>query len=343
MPSQPSPANFSRWHCFIAWLLRSFYFCRIRIVGATPSPQPHQLILCSHRNGAIDGYCVMAAFPQARFLLSVQLLRIWLLRLLFCGIPVVRDKDRERYRLDKQAFSNPIAAACQALRDGDLLATFPEGSSEWGPHPLPYQPGTARIVRMLLAEEVPLQVVPLGLFYRAPDRFRSDVDVLLGEPIVLPARGDDDKRAWEARIDQALADALNAVSVNCPDQATFERVERLAAADTTRDETYALAFKRHEAQGGSQTLPPPPPERNALRGLCLTAMVLLWPVLFTGWLVGKKADARNTVTFFRLVGGFAMALLWLPLLAVLAICFPWPLFVLSLIALAGWYFYPTSN
>lgn len=343
MPSEPVPSGNSRWHRFIAWLIRCFYFRHIHIVGTAASAQPYQLILCSHRNGAIDGYCVMAAFPQARFLISVQLLRIRLLRLLFCGIPVVRDKDRKRYRLDKQAFGNPIAAACQTLRDGEMLATFPEGSSEWGPHPLPYQPGTARIVRMLLTEGMPLQVVPLGLFYRMPDRFRSDVDVLLGQPVTLPAQGDDDKRAWEARIDQTLADALNAVSVNCPDQTTFERVERLAAADAARGEAYALAFKRHEASAALPEPPPRPAPRHGLRALCLIGMAILWPVLLVGWLVGKKADARNTVTFFRIVGGFAMALLWLPLMLVLAICFPWPVLALLLSALTGWYCYPSPD
>jgi 1-acyl-sn-glycerol-3-phosphate acyltransferase len=328
------------WFGLLTWLLCRVYFSSVRIVGAPLRPQPYQLIVCSHRNGAIDGYCVKQAFPQALFPLSVQLLRNVLLRLMFTGIPVVRPKDRERYGKLAARHGDVIQTACAHLRAGGTLAMFPEGSSEWGPHPLPYQRGTARIVRTLLDEGAPLNVTPLGLFYRAPDRFRSGVELLLGEPMALPARQDADPRMWERQIHAALTRALDAVSVNCPDATAFERIERLAAADANRGESYALAFKLWERQAaeGACLDPAPAPRKPPLwRLLCgLPGMALLAPVMLAGFLTGRKADASNTVTFFRIVGGFAMALLWLPILAALFCFWPLPMLCWSLLAAAGW-------
>ncbi|MDR0274246.1 MAG: hypothetical protein LBI48_02685 [Burkholderiaceae bacterium] len=327
------------WFNLLAWLLCKVYFSSVRIVGAPLRRRTHQLIVCSHRNGAIDGCCVKLAFPRALFPLSVQLLRNALLRLMFTGIPVVRPKDRERYGESVAGHGSVIRAACAHLRAGGALAMFPEGSSEWGPRPLPYHSGTARIVRILLDEGVPLEVTPLGLFYHAPDRFRSGVEILLGEPVALPARQGADPREWERQIHAALSQALDTVSVNCPDVASFERVERLARADARRGQSYALAFKHWERQA-AQGLPsdaPAPRGTPLWRWLCgLPGMALLAPVLLIGFLAGRKADARNTVTFFRIVGGFAAALLWLPALAVLFGFFPLPMLCWSALAAAGW-------
>jgi hypothetical protein len=65
-------------------------------------------------------------------------------------------------------------------------------------------------------------------------------------------------------------------------------------------------------------------------------MALLAPVMLIGFLAGRKADARNTVTFFRMVGGFAAALPWLPVLIVLCGYFPLPMLCWIVLAAAGW-------
>jgi 1-acyl-sn-glycerol-3-phosphate acyltransferase len=336
-----------RWHRFVAWLLRNFYF-RVRVVGAPVASRPRQLILSSHRNGAIDGYLVLAAFPDANFLVSVQLLRSRLLRLMFTGIPVVRDKDTQRYGLKKRQFGNPVSAAMACFAAGGSLVIFPEGSSDWGPKPLPYEPGAARIVRMALADGLPIEVVPVGLFYPAPDRFRSRAEVLVGEPVVLPAQGERERRAWEAEIGALLASALDAVSVNCPDRDVFERVERLAAADSGDGGSYALAFKAREAQARAGTLgagadPRRVPSRYPWDwlGMAILALVLA-PVLLVGYAAGRKADARNTTTFFRMAGGLAVALFWLPVLLLLAIAVPKVMLPAAGLAAFGWWRWPES-
>jgi 1-acyl-sn-glycerol-3-phosphate acyltransferase len=344
--SVPTPP---RWHRFVAWLLRNFYF-RVRVVGSRAAARPRQLLLCSHRNGAIDGYLALAAFPEANFLVSVQLLRSLLLRLMFAGIPVVRDKDTQRYGLKKGQFGNPVSAALACFRAGGSLLIFPEGSSEWGPKPLPYEPGAARIVRMALADGMPIEVVPVGLFYPAPDRFRARAEVLVGEAVALPAPGDRDRRAWEAEIATALARALDAVSVNCPDRESFERVERLASADSCDGGSYALAFKAREAQardGKPADSMGRPIARRSRRypwdWLCIgVAMLVLAPVLLVGYVAGRKADGRNTTTFFRMAGGLAAALAWIPALCLLGVLYPEVVVPAAALAAVGWWRWPES-
>lgn len=236
------------WHRGLAATLRGVYSGRVRVHGAPASGSDHpRVILASHRNGAIDGTQVRAAYPRAQFLVSIQLLRHAAARLLFTGIPVVRGKDVERYGLNREEVSDPIDAACNHLRAGGELAIFPEGTSEWGFQPLPYRPGAARIVCRLMEEGLEPEVIPMGLFYSRPDRFRSRAELFRGTPVQLPPRGAGDRAEWEAAVNQALAGALDEVSVNCLDQATFDLVQGRAAARARQGESFSEAFLELQA------------------------------------------------------------------------------------------------
>ena len=329
----------------LASLLRGFYFRQVRIVGAHNFPVPPRggrLIVSSHRNGAIDGYIVLKAFPGVQGLVSIQLLQHPLLRWMFDGIAVVRGKDRQRYGIQRATFAHPVDAGCAQLREGGDLVIFPEGSSEWGFQPLPYQRGAARIVQTLLSEGVSLEVVPMGLHYQMPDQFRSSVESLLGAPIEIPVRADDESiREWERRIHQAISDALDAVSVNCSDAASFAAGEATAAARAAEGQSYALAFV-HAQQSPQPPLPLPQRQRAwPWDWLAVAAFMLLAaPVLLVGRFAGGKADARNTVSLFRITGGLAIAVIWLPNLVLATWLWPVALLPLWLLAAIGWWRWP---
>jgi hypothetical protein len=363
-PKTMARQSFSRlsgWRRGLIALMRGFYFRRVALAGALPprvAGRP-RFLLISHRNGAIDGYVALAACPEAQFALSAQLLRHPLLRLMFAGIPIVREKDRQRYGMARGDFADPFDAACAHLKSGGTLAFFPEGSSEWGHRPQPYQAGCARIVRRLLEEGVTPQVVPLGLFYRCPDKFRSEVEIMPGEPVDLPPRlPDEHPRRWEKRLLAAMGAALDAVSVNCPDAQCFPRVEELADAAAAGDAeclpppapgrdasfSYARAFLYWQEAARHFPLPEVslPKRRAAWWALpCMAVFcLLLAPVLLIGKWAGGKADGRNTVSFFRFLGGFAAALVWLPVLLVLFLLFPLPVGIAAIFAWAGWRLWP---
>ena len=370
--------------------MRTLYFGRVPVLDlARAAPAGHEgstvvqdqttprprLIISSHRNGAIDGHQVLAAFPRAQFLVSIQLVRSWFLRLFIAGIPVVRPKDVERYKLDPASVASPVEAGCAHLRRGGDLGIFPEGSSEWGHRPQPYKRGAARIACTLIEEGMGLEVIPVGLFYSNPDRFRSRAEVVRGSAVALPARNGRDRSEWEDEVASVLAGALDEVSVNCPDEQTFERIqaEALDVARTTKGSTggssggssasFAKAFlelqraeRRAETGIGRRAEPEAvlreeseavlgeesgdvrrsSPATAVLRWIGYALIWLFAPVLAAGAFAGTRADGRNTVTFFSLLGGFGAVMVWVPVLIIAA--FLWPLVVgIGIVsAICGW-------
>ncbi|SDS27506.1 hypothetical protein SAMN04489752_1355 [Brevibacterium siliguriense] len=313
--------------------------------GGGPARRP-RLIIASHRNGAIDGHQVLAAFPHAQFLVSIQLLRHWFLRLFIAGIPVVRPKDVERYGLDPASVANPVEAGLAHLRRGGDLGIFPEASSEWGHSPQPYKPGAARIACALIDGGINVEVIPLGLFYSTPDRFRSRAEVVRGPAVTVPDRDGREDKEWEAAVASAMGSALDAVSVNCPDEATFTAVEACAldrARKTSGGEaSYARAFLDLQNAAGSAVpdgdrsatadrtdggptsanVPATPRAYPVIRCLGFLALWLFAPILVAAAIAGSRADGRNTVTFFRILVGFAAVMVWVPVLIIAA--FFWP-------------------
>lgn len=338
-PGQP----LSLWHRCVARLLVHFYYSSLKFM--TPNGQRIDpldgkiptLLLASHRNGATDGWVFNQLLPVAQFLTSVQLLRSRFLRLMFAGIPVVRDKDRQRYGYSRAQAGNPIVHAIAHLKQGGSVIVFPEGTSEWGPGPQPYYPGAAKIIRRLMQDKCRFQVVVAGCFYRAPDRVGSGVELMVGEPLVLPEQGDVSAVEWEQSIQQCLSQALYSVSVNCRDEHMLAQVEAQAWNSLRDGDSFARAFKQAEQQTLSEPVVAAPQVTHSLWDQLLWRLFILTllPVWLAGWLTGRRADGRNTTTFFRLAGGFAMALVWLPCLLIAVMFYPWLLLLYGAAAL-GW-------
>jgi hypothetical protein len=208
-----SDASLSLRHRIINAAMRTVYFGRVPRarpqheptapaagVGIIPPPrrpptsgagnptQRPRLIIASHRNGAIDGHQVLAAFPH------VPVPRLHPARpplvpsAVHRRIPVVRPKDVDRYGLDPASVASPVEAGLAHLRRGGDLGIFPEASSEWGYRPQPYKSGAARIACTLIDEGTDVEVIPVGLFYSTPDRFRSRAEVVGGPAVTIPGR-----------------------------------------------------------------------------------------------------------------------------------------------------------
>ena len=221
--------------CLLGGLLRTLYYRRVDILG-TPCRDRPTLYLLSHRNGAIDGIVYQKALGDTPSLISVQLLR-GPLRLLFDGIPVVRGKDRARYGIPADAVAAPVAAAIAQLRAGGSLALYPEGTSDWGYRPLPYHSGMAVIVAQLRAAGADFVVQPAAAYYSKPDGFRSRVSLNMGAPFTPQGES-------VAELQNELAAALDAVSVNCADAAHFNQVQHAAWQAAQQGEDYGAAFLR---------------------------------------------------------------------------------------------------
>jgi len=134
--------------------------------------------------------------------------------------------------------------------------------------------------------------------------------------------------------------------VNCPDEATFTAVEARALDRARRTPggaaSYAQSFlelqnasgsgapeedgatSADQAEGGttSANTVSRPRTYHVIRWVGFLALWLFAPILVAAAVAGSRADGRNTVTFFRILAGFAAVMVWIPVLIIAA--FFWP-------------------
>ena len=169
---------------FALWI----FFRRLEIRGAEQVPRHRPVLLvANHPNVMLDTLVLGATNPTGapRFLGKSTLFKnpfyAFLLRHLGV-IPVSRDQDGPSVGRNQDM----LRRACQALRQGQALALFPEGGSRPGRQVRPLKPGGARIALRVEDEsggQAGVCIVPVGLAYTDPGLFRSDVAVHFGEPI----------------------------------------------------------------------------------------------------------------------------------------------------------------
>ena len=339
---------------FLGWLVRILYYRRVSVRGDSVSRRP-TLFLLSHRNGATDGQIYMTALGDTPSLISIQLLRHWYLRLFFTGIPVVRDKDRVRYGIVADAVPSPVRAAIAQIKNGGSLCLYPEGTSAWQAHPLPYHNGMAVIVARLKAAGVDFDVQPLAAYYSKPDGFRSRVSIIVGTAFRPLGESIADLQA-------ELADALDYISVNAADNAAFNRIQARAWRGARDGADYGAVFLRIQAAENTaqncleKPLPAtwlvtrayPPAEVADLRATkaeyrpwAKALFALGFPlVVAAALLAGRAADGRNNTTFFRVLGGAAAVVPQILLWLTACYCAPLPALLWLILGICGWYYYP---
>lgn len=345
MTATSGGVRWAGWYRFVAWLFSQLYYHRVSVIGARHL-QAGVPTLCAglHRNGAVDGYLYFMACPQAVFMISAQLRRSLLGRLLFAGIEVVRDKDEG----DRHGNHVAMDHCLELLNGGGTLFVLPEGTSDLGPRHLPFKKGAARILATRLGQGGPVRVLPLGIHYERAWAWQSDVEIVAGEPLDLrvPDGLSDDELV--ELMHGRIAGALEAVGVNAQNAAVLAEWERIAYAATLgTGRSYFAALKAlegglPEAIQGAREFERLIGGRRLLRhqGVPLVPIRFLWlyvlaflttaPVvvaamvanivpLAAGALAARKlADARNVIALWRLLAGAPALILWMSGLAVAA-------------------------
>ena len=140
---------------FIAWVMaRVIYRYQVRGDANIPT-QGAAVLVCNHVS-FIDAVLLMAASPRPiSFVMDHRIFQVpvigWLFRLAK-AIPVASRREDER------AYEAAFAAASQVLRDGDLLAIFPEGAITRDGQLQEFKAG---IMKILARDPVP--VIPMAL------------------------------------------------------------------------------------------------------------------------------------------------------------------------------------
>jgi 1-acyl-sn-glycerol-3-phosphate acyltransferase len=163
-----------------------FFFERVEVRHPERVPRMGPVLLCiNHPNNLIDSLLVGAVLRRkVHYLATAALFRNpFIARFLVAlgVIPVYRKADAP----DKVDRNLEMFAACdEAFDRGGLIAIYPEGATHSEAHLQRIKTGAARIA-LGYGAHAPgrLTVVPVGLSFEAPRRFRGRVLVSFGEPV----------------------------------------------------------------------------------------------------------------------------------------------------------------
>ena len=176
---------------FLKFLLKTvfgFYFSKITFVNKKYlSFDSAAIIVSNHPNTMMDPFNVCTQIKQQVFFLANASLynsAHWFFSN-FYTIPIERQVDASGKRINNE---DSFAACDKFLGDGGCLWIAPEGTSVMERKLRKLKSGTARIA--LSAEskkdfKLGLVIIPNGLTYSDPSKFRSTVLIKVGKPIVV--------------------------------------------------------------------------------------------------------------------------------------------------------------
>lgn len=244
-------------HHFIIWLVRivtNTFFRRIDIVGSDNVPQEGAVIFAgNHPNALMDGFLLVAKCGRwpLHFMVNAKL---WDYKLLgpilnvSGAVPVYRREDHSGDVDNSQAFEKLYAV----IEGGNCMGVFPEGISHAESQLSKLKTGTARIALSVAARgQANVRIVPCGLNYIHRHRFRSQVLLEFGTPIVIDDQWIRDyknsEQATVRKLTRHLAESLANVTLNAPDWHTLRfiqtarRLYKPASADMAPGEYVELS------------------------------------------------------------------------------------------------------
>jgi 1-acyl-sn-glycerol-3-phosphate acyltransferase len=166
---------------FVAWVVsRGVY--RFDVRGDNNLPVAGAAVLACNHVSFIDAVLLMAASPRPiYFLMDHRIFRQpilgWIFRLAK-AIPIAPQKE------DPAAYEQAFERAAQVLREGDLLAIFPEGGITRDGHLQPFKAGIVKILERARADGLQIPVVPMALTNLWGSYF-SRIERRQGEPTAM--------------------------------------------------------------------------------------------------------------------------------------------------------------
>jgi glycerol-3-phosphate O-acyltransferase/dihydroxyacetone phosphate acyltransferase len=241
---------------FLRFLTRVFYR-QIDVVGLEHVPAEGPVIFAgNHPNSLHDPMLIIAYsgrivhFAAKDTLFHSRFMRFFLHNL--GAVPVARKADHGDGADNSSAFDAMFAI----LGQGRAMGIFPEGLSHDEAQLAKLKTGAARIALGLAAKrpDLTVRVVPSGLVYVRPKRFRSRVLLQFGPPLTvtpehLVLQAQDPREASRA-FTQQLDVALRALTVNAEDWDTvrvLDAVRRLYQPKVIRLEQRAELTRRFNA------------------------------------------------------------------------------------------------
>ncbi len=209
-------------------IITSTFFRRIDVVGIAHVPAEGPVIFAgNHPNALMDGWLLTAKCGRwpLHFVANAKL---WNYRMLVPilnatgAIPVYRREEHDGDVDNQRAFESLY----KVIEAGNCMGIFPEGVSHAESKLFKLKTGAARIALTVAARgKKGIRIIPCGLNYIHRHRFRSQVLIEFGNPIVI---GDDwvtsfreDEQGAVRNLTDLIAEGLASVTVNAPDWRTL--------------------------------------------------------------------------------------------------------------------------
>ena len=220
---------------FIAKIgLRLFYPFKVKRSQEyfrTPGPL---ILISNHPNTLIDPLFVATYFyRRLSFLVNAGLFKNQLLRAIlnfFYCIKVERKQDNNGQEVNNE---NAFEQANLHLKEGGAIYIAPEGTSIRGKKLLPFKTGTARIAKsafLAMDKGQDLHILPVGLTYRNPSFFGTEVAVMVGAPIsirknwhLISSNGFEGVR----KFTQLLEETVKELVIHCDSEKEEELLDRM--------------------------------------------------------------------------------------------------------------------
>lgn len=235
-------------------IIANTFFRRIDVVGIENIPEEGPVIFAgNHPNALMDGFLLIAKCGRwpLHFMANAKLWEYKLLAPVLNAIgtvPVYRHEEHDGEVDNQKAFERLYAV----IESGDCMGIFPEGISHAESQLVKLKTGAARIALAVTARgKTDVRIIPCGLNYIHRHRFRSQVLIEFGEPIIIDGRWlkhySEDEQATVRKLTEHLADALLDVTLNAPDWRTLRfiqaarRLYKPASADLAPGEYVELS------------------------------------------------------------------------------------------------------
>ena len=210
----------------LAWLLRvvtRVFFRQVEVVGLENIPADGGVLFAgNHPNSLIDPILILTTCGRkVHFAAKDTLFKGRLMRAVLGGLGAVPIRRRDDHDGTPRGGINndaAFAAMFAVLEDGGAIGIFPEGLSHDASQLAKLKTGAARLaLGGARHATAPIAVVPCGLTFIHPKRFRSRVLVQYGAPIVVaPAPGPLAPEAVHA-LTAELDAALRRLTINAAD------------------------------------------------------------------------------------------------------------------------------
>ena len=237
----------------LTWFLRivtRVFFRQVEVVGLENIPDGPVLFAGNHPNSLIDPILIITTCGRkVHFAAKDTLFKGRIMRAVLKGLgavplarkveadgkatsagsgggaPAVRD-SADMGRVNDAAFANMFAV----LEQGGAIGIFPEGLSHDESQLAKLKTGAARLALGGAAKtKGPISIVPCGLTFIHPKRFRSRVLVQYGPPLKIEERTEpENEKDAVKQVTAEIADSLRRLTINAPDW------ETVRALDTVR-------------------------------------------------------------------------------------------------------------